>query len=154
MKVRISVGESEKLSGHLNIDPITKFDDVAVDIRDISEYVDDASCESFVIDHVLGFLEKEEAKRVFVQYMKKIRHEGTITVSEIDAYEIARSFYKNDVDIDFFNKAIHGNFEKPWDVKLSSFTIDELIDILREDNFQITKKRLNGARFTVEAIRP
>jgi hypothetical protein len=70
MKVRISVGESEKLSGYFNIDPITKFDDVGVDIRDISEYVDDASCESFVIDHVLGFLEKEEAKKVFRQYMQ------------------------------------------------------------------------------------
>ena len=28
------------------------------------------------------------------------------------------------------------------------------ISILQKDNFQITKKRLNGARFTVEAIRP
>ena len=154
MKVRISVGESEKLSGHLNIDPITKFDDLAVDIRDISKHVDDASCENLVIDHVLGFLEKEEAKRVLLQYMKKIRHEGTIVVSEIDSYEVAKSFYKRDVDIDFFNKAIHGNFEKPWDVKLSSFTIDELISILQENNFQIAKKRLYGARFTVEAIRP
>ena len=154
MKVRISVGESEKLSGHLNIDPITKFDDLAVDIRDISEHVDDASCENLIVDHVLGFLEKEEAKRVFLQYMKKIRHEGTIVVSEIDSYEVAKSFYKRDVDIDFFNKAIHGNFEKPWDVKLSSFTIDELISILQENNFQIAKNRLYGARFTVEAIRP
>ena len=154
MKVRISVGESEKLSGHLNIDPITKFDDLAVDIRDISEHVDDASCENLIVDHVLGFLEKEEAKRVLLQYMKKIRHEGTIVVSEIDSYEVAKSFYKRDVDIDFFNKAIHGNFEKPWDVKLSSFTIDELISILQENNFQIAKKRLYGARFTVEAIRP
>ena len=94
MKVRISVGESEKLSGHLNIDPITKFDDLAVDIRDISEHVDDASCENLIVDHVLGFLEKEEAKRVFLQYMKKIRHEGTIVVSEIDSYEVAKSFYK------------------------------------------------------------
>lgn len=154
MKVRISVGESEKLNGYLNIDPITKFDDVAVDIRDIGEHVDDSSCKSFIIDHVLGFLEKEESKKVLIQYMKKIRHEGTIVISELDAYEIAKSFYRREIDLDFFNEAVHGSFDEPWDVKMSSFTINELIDILEENNFQITKKRLNGFKFTLEAIRP
>ena len=36
MKIRITVGEKDKLNGYINIDPITKFDNVSVDIRDIS----------------------------------------------------------------------------------------------------------------------
>ena len=86
--------------------------------------------------------------------MKKIRHEGTIVISELDAYEIAKSFYRREIDLDFFNEAVNGSFDEPWDVKMSSFTINELIDILEENNFQITKKRLNGFKFTLEAIRP
>jgi|TARA_R100000008_G_scaffold45062_1_gene26421 predicted SAM-dependent methyltransferase len=154
MKVRITVGEETKLNGYLNIDPITKFDDVAVDIRNIDEVVENASCKELISDHILGFLEKEEAIRVLKGYMKKIRHNGTIIVSEIDSYEVARSFYRKEIDSDFFNKAVHGNFSHPWDVKMSSYTLEELADILASGGFKIIKKRLNGIRLTIEAQRP
>ena len=154
MKIRITVGETEKLNGYINIDPITKFDELAVDIRNIDEVVSDAECTEIISEGVIDFLEKEESMKVLSHWIKKLRHGGRIVVTSIDAREVSRSFYKKEIDIEIFNKAMHGNFSEPWDVNLSHSTIEELSDFFESQNLNVTKKRINGIKLIVEAERP
>ena len=87
-------------------------------------------------------------------WVKKIRRGGKIIVTSIDAHEVARSFYRKEIDVQTFNKAIHGNFTQPWDVRLSQTTLEELSSFLESVGLQVTKKRINGIKLVVEAERP
>jgi len=154
MKIRITVGDNQKLSGYTNIDPITKFDDLAVDIRNLDEVVSDAECLEILSDDVIDYLEKKQAMESISHWIKKLRHGGKIIVTSIDAHEAARSFYRKEIDLDTFNKAVHGNFTQPWDVRLSQTTLEELSSFLESNGLQVTKKRVNGIKLIVEAQRP
>ena len=145
MKIRITVGEKEKLNGYINIDPITKFDDMPYDIRNLDDVVSDAECMEIISDDVIDFLEKKGSMEALAHWVKKIRHGGKIIVTSIDAYEVSKSFYRKNFDIDMFNKAIHGNFSAPWDVRLSHTTIEELSDFFQSQGLNVTKKRINGS---------
>ena len=67
---------------------------------------------------------------------------------------MSKSFYRKTIDIAVFNKAIHGNFLEPWDVRLSHTTIEELSEFFRSQGLNLTKKRTNGIKLIVEAERP
>ena len=153
MKIRITVGEKDKLNGYVNIDPITKFDDLSVDIRDISEVVSDSECVELISEDVIDYLEKEQSIQALSGWIKKIRHGGKIIVTSVDAYGAAKSFYRKEIDIATFNKIIHGNFLLPWDVRLSHTTIEELCELFESKGLKITKKRINGIKLIVEAER-
>ena len=74
MKIRITVGEKEKLNGYINIDPITKFDDMPYDIRNLDDVVSDAECMEIISDDVIDFLEKKGSMEALAHWVKKIRH--------------------------------------------------------------------------------
>ena len=153
MKIRITVGEKDKLNGYINIDPITKFDNLSVDVRDISEVASDSECFELISEDVIDYLEKEESINALSGWIKKIRRSGKIIVTSIDAYGVAKSFYRKEIDIKTFNNIIHGNFLSPWDVRLSHTTIEELSELFESKGLKVTKKRINGIKLMVEAER-
>ena len=153
MKIRITVGEKDKLNGYINIDPITKFDNVSVDVRDISKVASDSECVELISEDVIDYLEKKESIEALSGWIKKIRRGGKIIVTSIDAYGVAKSFYRKEIDIKTFNNIIHGNFLSPWDVRLSHTTIEELSELFESKGLKVTKKRINGIKLMVEAER-
>ena len=154
MKVRITVGEQEKLNGYTNVDPITKFDGISIDVRNLDGLVSDAECTEIVSEGVIDYLDRKDFVLAISNWVKKMRHGGKIVVTSIDALEVAKGFLKRKIDIEVFNKAIHGGFSSPWDVFLSHTTIEELSSILEGLGLIITKKRTNGIKLIVEAKRP
>ena len=154
MKIRISVGQREKLNGYVNIDPIRKFDDVAVDIRNIDSIASDAECTEIICEDVIDFLHREESFTVLKHWAKKIRHKGKIVITSVDTHQVCKSFLDKEIDIDQFNKIVHGTFQAPWDVRLSQTTLEELSSFLESNGLQVTKKRVNGIKLIVEAQRP
>tara|TARA_Y100000401_G_scaffold109082_1_gene104953 strand:- start:1409 stop:1873 length:465 start_codon:yes stop_codon:yes gene_type:complete len=154
MKIRITVGEEEKLNGYVNVDPITKFDGLAVDIRNLDNVASDAECTEIIAEDVIDYLEKEESLQVLSHWIKKLRHKGKIVVTSVDAHEVAKAFFRKEMDIKTFNRAIHGNFLQPWDVKMSHATLEELDHVFSSSGLVVTKKRTNGIKLIVEAERP
>lgn len=154
MKIRLTVGEKEKLNGYTNIDPITKFDGISIDVRNLDGLASDAECTEIIAEGVIDFLHKEDFVLAISNWVKKMRHGGKIIVTSIDALEVAKSFSRKKIDIRAFNEAIHGNFSEGWDVFLSHTTIEELSSVLESLGLVITKKRINGIKLMVEAKRP
>ena len=154
MKVRITVGEQEKLNGYTNVDPITKFDGLSIDIRNLDDLVSDAECTEIISEGVIDYLYKDELVLSITNWVKKMRHGGKIVVTSIDALEVAKAFAKQKIDIDTFNKAIHGGFSQGWDIFLNHTTIEELSSVLEKLGLFVTKKRINGIKLIVEAQRP
>ena len=154
MKVRITVGEQEKLNGYTNVDPITKFDGLSIEIRNLDDLVSDAECTEIISEGVIDYLNKDDLVLSITNWVKKMRHGGKIVVTSIDALEVAKAFAKQKIDIDTFNKAIDGNFSQGWDVFLNHTTIEELSSVLEKLGLFVTKKRINGIKLIVEAQRP
>jgi len=154
MKIRITVGAKEKLNGYLNVDPISKFDDLSVDIRNLDDVVSDAECTEIISEGVIDFLSREDFVLSINNWVKKMRHGGKIIIISIDALETAKSLFRNKINIETFNNLIHGGFSAGWDVFLSHTTLEELSGLLESLGLTITKKRINGLNLIVEAKRP
>ena len=153
MKIRITVGDDQKLNGYLNLDPISKFDDVAVDIRNLDEVAEDSECNEILADDVVGFLERSDALQAMSNWIKKLRKNGKIIITAVDAHVVSGLFYTGQIDLETFNKLLHGNLSAPWDIRLSNTTIEDVSEFLVSRGLVVTKKRQNGKRITIEAQR-
>ena len=154
MKIRVTVGEPDKLNGYINVDPVSKFDDLSADVRNLDEIAADAECTEIISEGVIDFLEKSDVAKALVNWAKKIRHGGKIVVTSIDAREVSKAFYRNQMTADEFNRLIHGGFSGAWDVYLSHTTVEELSSFFEAQGFNVTKKRINNFKLLVEAYRP
>ena len=154
MKIRVTVGEPDKLNGYINVDPVSKFDDLSVDVRNLDEVAADAECTEIISEGVIDFLKKSDVAKALINWAKKIRHGGKIVVTSIDAREVSKAFYRNQMTADEFNRLIHGGFSGAWDVYLSHTTVEELSSFFEAQGFNVTKKRINNFKLLVEAYRP
>jgi len=172
MKLNITIGGNDILSGYLNIDPtheapqvkiLTKSsitDNIAndnvlkADIRNLDGHVEDAECTEIIINNICDFLEMQDALSAMKHWSKKLRHKGSITLIGSDAYEISKAFLNGELNILEFNQQMHGEFSAPWDVKMSHFTMEAACEALAALGLEISTKRLHKYNYTVKAVRP
>ena len=81
MKIRITVGEKEELNGYINVDPITKFEGVPSDLRNLDDIASDAECTEIISDDVIDYLDKEDSLAALSHWVKKLRSGGIIIVT-------------------------------------------------------------------------
>ena len=63
MKINISVGQDEFLTGYTNIDPISKPEGLAVDIRNLDSVASDSECTEIIAVDVLDFLDISRSRK-------------------------------------------------------------------------------------------
>ena len=119
----------------------------------IIEAFDDEDKEFFVVKAWCSTY-REESFTVLKHWVKKIRHKGKIVVTSVDTHQVCKSFLDKEIDIDQFNKIVHGTFQAPWDVRLSHSSLEELAEFLTSLGLIVTKKRISGIRAILEATRP
>ena len=154
MKINISVGQDEFLTGYTNIDPISKPEGLAVDIRNLDSVASDSECTEIIAVDVLDFLEGIEAEQVLKHWIKKLRHNGKIVIGGVDAYEVSKLLYHGRISLEDFNYLIHGQFSAPWDVKMNHMTLEYVETLMKDSGLQVTKKRIKDYSFIVEGERP
>jgi len=154
MKINITVGAKQPLSGYINVDPITKFDGLAVDIRDLDPVVNDAECTELIAVDVLDYLKKQDAISVVQSWIKKLRHNGKIVIGITDAYEVCKLFYQQRISLDDFNYLLHGALSDAWDIKLNHMTMEIIEELMKSNGLKITKRRLDDYTSIVEGVRP
>jgi predicted SAM-dependent methyltransferase len=153
MKIRITVGSEEKLNGYTNIDPISHFDDLNADLRNLDEIASDAECSEILADEVIDFIRQEEVYPILDHWISKLRHKGNIFISFYDTRQIAKAFFRGKINLDEFNKIVHGTFSAPWDVRLSHTTVEEISKFLQSRGLVVNKKTLDGLKATIGATR-
>jgi len=154
MKVRITVGAEEKLNGYINLDPISKFDSLDTDLRNLDGIVEDAECSEIIAEEVIDFVGRQEVYPILDHWISKLRHDGKIFLSFYDTRQIAKAFFRGKINLDEFNMIVHGTFSASWDIRLSHTTVEELSTFLESRGLVITKKTLDGLKATIGAIRP
>lgn len=167
MKINITLGDKDILTGYLNIDPTHDASDLNVltkeslsrnivkaDIRNLDSHIENAECKEIIVNSVSDFLEFEDAIAAIKHWVSKLRHNGKLVIIGSDAHEICKQFLQGDIELPEFNKKIHGDFSEPWDVKMSHFTMESMSELLQSLDLNISKKRIRNTNFIVEAVRP
>ena len=154
MKLRITVGSEQKINGYINIDPVSQFDDLQVDLRNLDSVADDAECSEILAEEVIDFVHREEVYPLLDHWIGKLRHGGKIFVSFYDTRQIVKAYYRGKIDDDEFNQIVHGTFSAPWDIRLSHTTLEEISMFFQARGLTVTKKTLDGLKATIGATRP
>jgi predicted SAM-dependent methyltransferase len=154
MKIRITVGAEEKLNGYINVDPVSRFDDLESDVRNLDPIAEDAECSEILAEEVIDFIRREEVYPILDHWISKLRHGGKMYLSFYDTRQIAKAFFRGKINLDEFNTIVHGTFSAPWDVKLGHTTVEEVSRFLQARGLVVTKKTLDGLKATIGAARP
>lgn len=87
------------------------------------------------------------------QWVKKLRHGGTLVIGGTDCYELSRNYVLGNLNTLEFNSAMFGNQESPWSMKQSSMSLKDLVDLMESVGLHVMKKRVYGVQMVVEAKR-
>ena len=80
MKIRITVGAEEKLNGYINVDPVSRFDDLESDVRNLDSIAEDAECSEVLAEEVIDFIRREEVYPILDHWISKLRHGGKMSI--------------------------------------------------------------------------
>jgi hypothetical protein len=151
MKINLLYDSNNILSGFFNIDPYSISDPnkVCCDLENLY-FCSEGEAEEIICDEILSFYPKETVNRMIAHYVTRLGHGGSITISDLNAYEISRQFTLGKINLEEYNQqAFGGKYErKSW------VGIPEVVGILAEMGLIIKLKRIDGFKFTVKAVRP
>jgi hypothetical protein len=107
-------------SGYLNIDnfaqPNDKYGRIPGDVFSLS-LIDDGELTELIVLDILDYVPACKLDEVLENWLRKLGHGGTITVSVVDIREVSRAIFNNRLSIDDANELIHGKQEKEWQFK-------------------------------------
>lgn len=147
-------------SGYINIDPFADGkNDLIIkgDISNLDEHVDDAELSELIALDILHYFNGSDVDTILNQWIKKLAHKGQITISVTDVYEVSHAFFHKakDWNIDKFNEIMYGpqKSESKWDFKRSGFTLNQLVEVLKNKGLKILNKRIVNYMALVTAER-
>lgn len=156
MRINLMWGNGSPLSGYTNIDPHSYDKDgvINADVTDLNDIVGDSEAVEILATNVIDYLPKEIASKAIGHWVSKLRHKGKIVIGGHDIYEIAKIISQHGVSIEEISDVLHGQQNNPWEFKASHTTAADLASTLEEYGLKVLKKRVNGFKMVVEAIRP
>lgn len=158
MKINLLYGVGDYLNGYLNIHPfsVEETDSLKIgDVKNLDKWVQDAEAKEILATDVIDYLPLNEVNPTITNWVKKLRHKGTLVIGGVDLFEISKGVYQYELDIPTANKLLHGLQQEPHLFRRANFTIFGITDYLANTHgLVIMKKRITGYTYTVEAIRP
>lgn len=136
------------LNEYTNISPYGEDENTVFGIpNDINHIVEDAEATHIMVDNILEYFEPKDAIGVLQHLIKKLAHNGKITICGKELYEICRKFINGEISlVDTVNEL--------YNDKMCCFTCVGIVNFLEEQNLTITKKMIQDTEYVVEAIRP
>lgn len=156
MRVNLLINNSADIrNGYLNIDPLSE-DDTRIkgDVSNLNHAVDAGEAEEIVAYGILDYFPGAMVDEILDNWLSKLAHGGTITIGVIDAKEVSRAFVAGMIELEEVNTLMHGEQEEKWQIRKSSFTLNQLSEVLSNRGYKILKKRIQNFRAYVTAQRP
>jgi hypothetical protein len=156
MKLNLIYGRGQKLDGYTNINAVPVEDDdvITADPSNLDFFVDDAEAEDIIACDVVNFLPKSIMVSTINHWVGKLRHGGSIAIGGIDCYAIARDIVNKKIDLQSMNDILYGAGVSGWDIRKNAFTMESLVDHLRDLGLKIQRSRIDKYEIIVEAVRP
>lgn len=145
-------------SGYVNIDPLAPANDPAGRVNgvlhDLSHTVDDGEAVEIIANEILEYHPGGVLDDVINNWLKKLAHGGTITLSTIDVREVARNIWLGTIDLDEANTLLYGEQKTQWQFKKCALSLSDIVGAVEEKGFKILQKRVSALRATVTIQRP
>lgn len=151
MRINLLYDSPEVRSGYVNVDPfsIDNPDKVCCDLQELSFCSVGEAQEILCID-VLSQYNLEDASKIFSEMVSKLSHGGSITIGDLNAYEVSRMFTVGKLSPTDFSQLLFGG-KHP---RKSLHAIDTILQGFSQMGLHIVSKKLEGHRFIVTAVRP
>lgn len=122
-------------------------------IHSTEDWCFDGEASNIVLDCVLSALQLTKIQDFLIKAGKKVQLGGTLIITDVDCYEVARALALNHIDIKTFNEFIYNTQEKPWEYRLSSINMFDVCNILSASGFKILSKRSVNYNYVITAER-
>jgi hypothetical protein len=124
------------------------------DVCNLDHYVCDAECEELIALDVIDFLPSNELDTVIDNWIRKLRHGGSITVGGVDMREVARGLVNQTLTMDRANILLYGAQRQPYEYRKSTLTMQKLLAVFQTRGLKVIQKRLVNYYYHVKAERP
>lgn len=118
------------------------------DIALLEMMVEDNECNNIVVDSFLSNFHIENVKSVLEKILSKLRINGTIIITDVEADIMANDLLRSDIDLETFNSIIFSG-----DNTRSVLTIEYVRGCLMESGIEITRSYIEKNFFVVEGKR-
>jgi len=152
MKINLLYG-TPAMSGYLNVDHLgISKDAYHGNIRELTEFVDDAEATEIIAIDVINFFNKNEILSIIDHWVSKLRHEGRIIIGAIDSHSVCKDFCEYSLTISDINSMLYGE-EEPY-IRKNAITMVSLAHYLETNHkLKILKKQSIEYKILVEAER-
>lgn len=138
MKLQLIRDQSESIEGFKSI-IATSFMPPSVDD------VIDNSCELIILGDVLDMYPQETRNNVLVSVIKKLRLNGEISVSGVEARALCKMCVNNLISAQ--------NLSTVFGMTNSVLELDQVVSILEQCNLQVETSKINGYKYELRARR-
>lgn len=158
MKINLIYFEEDILHGYLNLYPwaFDETEDIKIaNLLNIGPFVDDAEAEEIIANKVIDYLSPSETEQALKEWVKKIRHGGSLTVIGTDLYSLARAITSFKISSDQANELLYGKQEQDYLVKRSCLNGQGLVSYLLSlsDELVIEERSYEGFNYLVKVRR-
>lgn len=124
-------------------------------IAELDALVCDAEAIEIIVDDVIEYIPMSDLIEVLGKIVKKLRHDGEIIITGVDANAVAQDFASLKLSIEDFNILIHGKQSDRDTCKLSTLTQTGVVNFLTQTfGMKILEQRFEDHTFIVKAKRP
>lgn len=152
MKIKLSVND-KPMNGYISLDPVPADPSIqpafSGSFADLTAVVNMAECTEILADDILDYIHISDMYNVVQHWCGLLRHGGKIIIGGTDIAEVAKAIAIKAIDNKQANLILHGSRVR----KASQISMDDLVSLLKSFDLKITKKRLNGMKMVVEAVR-
>lgn len=143
MKINITTDPYE-LSGYEN---------VALTTTDVytpfNLQADQGECTEIIAEEIIDYISIDDLLDIVTHYVSKLRHGGKIILGGTDIIELSKDILRQNKTMVEVNHEIFGTSN----LKKGCLALNDVVTVLSHLNLKITKQRLDGTKFIVEAIR-
>jgi hypothetical protein len=157
VKINLLLDSPNLRSGYINVDPFAAVDDpykVAGDVMNLDHLVEAGEATDLVALDIIDYAPLGAADMVLKHWQSKLGHGGTLTVSCVDLFEVARALWHRQLSLEDANSIVHGKQSKQWEFKKGSYSLKTLASTMEENGLHVLKKLVSDYRAVVVAQRP
>lgn len=152
MKINLGIN-IVPIEGFTNLDPCGGANKTPVDPSNLDFVCEPAACTFFLADDILDYIHGSKLIETIKNWTSKLRHGATIVVGGTDVGMLSKLIYSGKISVVDANKILFGQGDNPWAIKQGCYSCYDISSILEEEGLNVTKKRLSGMRYIVEANR-
>jgi len=151
MKIHLHQNPEGHLNGYTNI-CLSKIDNIDDELDTV---VEDAEATEIIANNVLEFIPLPKLVDFLQHLIRKLRHGGTLLITGVDAYAVAKDYVAYKLSIEDFNILIHGHQGDEHNTKLATLSLHGMVYFLK-DEFALTilRQALDDYNYIIEVQRP